>query len=279
VCTDEGGGCNIGWFAVGEWLEYTVDVRAATTYTLTLRLSCGEAGREISITDADGNPIATNIAVPSTGGWQNWEDVVVEGVALEAGEQVIRITNTGDQDYINMNYFSFEADIVPPVVEITSPLNGSEFNASETVTISANASSSASTIANVAFYANDELLITDDSAPYSFNWSGMTEGAYTIEAIATDTEGISSTETVSVTITPAPDVIYLTAGWNLIGHPELESVSLETALASIWSNVEIVKNFDGFYDANGPAELNSLQEMEFGIGYLVKVSENCELTW
>jgi len=41
--------------------------------------------------------------------------------------------------------------------------------------------------------------------------------------------------------------------------------------------VEIVKDLDGFYDSSVDPSLNSLSEMEFGMGYFVKVAQDCEL--
>jgi len=74
------------------------------------------------------------------------------------------------------------------------------------------------------------------------------------------------------------DVILLIPGWNLIGCPIEGSTAIESALSSIWENVELVKDFDKFYDVNAP-DFSLLKELEWGNGYLVKVSASCKLDW
>lgn len=76
-----------------------------------------------------------------------------------------------------------------------------------------------------------------------------------------------------------PVYIELSAGWNLIGYPKSESADLENALSSIWENVEVVKNFDGFFNKSNPVFLNSLSSMEWGGGYYVYVNQDCSLDW
>lgn len=73
--------------------------------------------------------------------------------------------------------------------------------------------------------------------------------------------------------------INLKAGWNLIGCPIDGSTAVETALSTIWSNVTIIKNLDTFYSSSNPAALNSLKTVEWGKGYMVKVSAPCTLIW
>lgn len=73
--------------------------------------------------------------------------------------------------------------------------------------------------------------------------------------------------------------IDLEAGWNLIGWPFSDSTEIETALSSIWDRVLIVKNNDSYYDISQPGFLNTLETLNWGNGYQIKVTENCELTW
>ena len=107
-CSDDDGGYNIGYATAGEWLEYTVNVQTAGVYTLTLRVACDGDGRTVSVS-SNGAPIAENVEIPNTGGWQTWQDVVIEDVVLQAGEQVIRIT-IGAQNYVNLNYMTLELE-------------------------------------------------------------------------------------------------------------------------------------------------------------------------
>lgn len=73
--------------------------------------------------------------------------------------------------------------------------------------------------------------------------------------------------------------VALRAGWNIVGCPLEGSTAIESALASIWQNVVTVKNMDSFYNKSTTPALNSLQNVEWGKGYMVRVSTACELTW
>ena len=115
VCTDAGGGFNLGYTLTGEWLEYTVEVANTGNYDLDLRLAKdGDGGLfHIEMDDVD---ITGPIAVPNTGGWQMWETVRLEDLSLTAGEHIMRIVF--DTDYTNLNYVTF--------IDLVTGLNTSE---------------------------------------------------------------------------------------------------------------------------------------------------------
>lgn len=104
--TDAGAGYNLGFTTAGEWLEYTVDVTKSGMYDLELRVACAEAGRTITIT-MDGDSIATDVSIPNTTGWQTWQTVTLNDIALISGQKVMRLT-IGAEDYVNLNYATFE---------------------------------------------------------------------------------------------------------------------------------------------------------------------------
>ena len=69
-------------------------------------------------------------------------------------------------------------------------------------TVSANASDSDGTIADVAFYAETTLIGRDTVAPYSVPWSAVPAGTYHLTAVATDDSGAQTTsQVVTVTVT------------------------------------------------------------------------------
>ena len=75
------------------------------------------------------------------------------------------------------------------------------------------------------------------------------------------------------------ETISLKAGWNFVGCPINGSTAVEKALSSIWSNVETVKDLDSFYSSINPLPMNSLKTVDWGKGYLVRVTAPCVLTW
>ena len=94
-----GGGINIGYVDVGDWLEYSIDVQTAGTYTIEYRLA-SNFGSDGFITLIDGTQIDQQW-VPNTGGWQSWVTKSAT-VNLQAGSQTLRINATGN--LWNMNW-------------------------------------------------------------------------------------------------------------------------------------------------------------------------------
>jgi uncharacterized repeat protein (TIGR03806 family) len=87
-------------------------------------------------------------------------------------------------------------------VAITSPATGASFAEPANITIGANASAGAVGIAKVGFYNGTSLIAEDTTAPYSVSWSSVTAGTYTLQAIATDSNGASATSAaVTITVT------------------------------------------------------------------------------
>lgn len=85
---------------------------------------------------------------------------------------------------------------------------------------------------------------------------------------------------IDVVVNPvAVEKIKLIAGWNMIGCPLMGSTDLSKALSSIWPYVETVKNLDSFYNKTQNAVFNSLLKLNWGEGYLIKVTSACELDW
>ncbi|MDB5271825.1 MAG: hypothetical protein JWO58_192 [Chitinophagaceae bacterium] len=86
-----------------------------------------------------------------------------------------------------------------PTVSISSPANNASVNAG-TITIGANASDNGS-IAKVEFYNGATLLGISTSSPYSYSWTGVTAGTYSLTARATDNQGgITVSSVVSLTV-------------------------------------------------------------------------------
>jgi O-glycosyl hydrolase len=87
---DTGGGYNVGWTRAGEWLEYTIDVKTAGLATLAFRVAAASVGGAFHA-EIDGVDVTGTLAVPSTGGWQNWATVTKTGVNLATGVHVLRL--------------------------------------------------------------------------------------------------------------------------------------------------------------------------------------------
>ena len=88
----------------------------------------------------------------------------------------------------------------PPTVTLTAPTGGAAYTVGTPITLTASASDSDGSIAQVAFYAGSTLLGTIPSSPYSLTWTSAAAGTYTLTAVATDNSGAATTS-AAVTIT------------------------------------------------------------------------------
>jgi endonuclease/exonuclease/phosphatase family metal-dependent hydrolase len=99
------GGHNVGWIWPGEWLNYTVNVAQAGSYSVELRVASPTGGR-LHVGFNNSSSIWADIRVPNTGGWQTWT-TVTEPVTLGAGVQ--QLTLFSDTGSFNLNHINVVA--------------------------------------------------------------------------------------------------------------------------------------------------------------------------
>jgi endonuclease/exonuclease/phosphatase family metal-dependent hydrolase len=112
---DSGGGYNLGWVGAGEWLNYTVNVATAGTYTLTARVASSGNGGTFYVEFNGSNKTGT-MTVPNTGGWQSYRDVNAT-VSLSSGVQTMRVrfASNGSTGAIgNVNYIRLSSGSTTP---------------------------------------------------------------------------------------------------------------------------------------------------------------------
>ncbi len=94
-----------------------------------------------------------------------------------------------------------------PAVNLTAPAPNAVYAAPGNVTLTATATDSVGTIAKVDFYQGTTLIGTSTAAPYSFNWTGVAAGPYSLTAVATNDAGMTTTSSaVAITVDAAPSV-------------------------------------------------------------------------
>src|SRR6185437_8740713 len=75
------------------------------------------------------------------------------------------------------------------------------FTAPASVTITASASETGGTISNVQFFNGTTLLGTSTTSPYSYSWTNVAAGTYSITAKATDNGGaVTTSAAVNITV-------------------------------------------------------------------------------
>jgi hypothetical protein len=135
-----------------------------------------------------------------------------------------------------------------PAVSISSPANNATFTAPASITINATATDTDGTISKVEFLNGTTLLNTDTAAPFSFAWTNVAAGTYSLTARATDNSGGVKTSTpVNVTVSaPAPPTVSLTSPANNATFAALANISLAaSASPSSGATISKVEFFNG----------------------------------
>jgi hypothetical protein len=96
---------NVGWTDVGEWMGYTIEDVTAGTYDVTVRISAMSSGG-IFFLQLSGQNLGV-LNVPSTGGWHNWQDMVIPNVEVTEGEKFLRVQTV--QAGYNIERITFES--------------------------------------------------------------------------------------------------------------------------------------------------------------------------
>lgn len=139
----------LGWTKVGEWIEYTVDVKYADTYTWTAKVASGldGSGFQMYLDDED---ISGKIEVENTGSWSDYTTTTGKTTQLSEGTHVLKIQITGA--YCNIDYITFNAD--------NSGAHADAFN-NEAIAIYPNPASDHLTVTGIDGISQLELMGTD----------------------------------------------------------------------------------------------------------------------
>ena len=105
--SDIDGGYNVGWLEDGEWLEYTTKVTEGR-YNIKARVA-SEIDMPGSLQVKLDDELLGSFDVTGTDGWQNWQTLTLEDVALAGGEsQLLRLEIQGEGSF-NLNWLEFES--------------------------------------------------------------------------------------------------------------------------------------------------------------------------
>ena len=156
------------------------------------------------------------ISVPGTK-VTTWEKYVTSGSKSLAKEANIN-SGTGSfqitLDPQSTTSFVGTAPVVTnpaPVVSITAPANNTVYTQGDNVTLNATATIATGSITKVDFYNGTTLLGTDATSPYSYTWSTVPSGIYSITAVATDGTGNKTTSSI-VTVKVVPAAVITPSG-------------------------------------------------------------------
>lgn len=108
-------GIAIGYTQTGEWLEYTVEVKADGEYNIEASVAAGNSTSAFKLY-MDDKAISDEVSVPQTAdnSWDSYETITVkEGVKLTAGKHVLKLEITAN--YVNIDWIKFSNSVDMPL--------------------------------------------------------------------------------------------------------------------------------------------------------------------
>lgn len=246
-----------------------------------------------------GNDLIIQHSYPQDG------DILYNSIALKAGKHaftfdyldynasnefaVVQIAGPGLSRKVIEDGDLFRVTGSKPLTNITSPLNNSTYSTSS-LTINAAASDSDGSISKVEFYEGSNKLGEDLNAPFSFNWTSIIDGTYTIRAKAYDNTGLTSISipvTITVNTSNTPPTVSIITPLTGTHYTAPASISISASTSDSEgpiSKVEFYQNgvklgedsnyptFDWTW-TNVPAGTYKLTAKAFDGGGLTKVSD------
>lgn len=105
--TDVGGGLDMGYTSVGDYLEYQIRVSRSALYNMEVRVACLSSAGTIQVQQLNEQGNVLNSALvnlPVTGGWQTWKSVVAE-IPLTEGVGKLKVKIVKPE--FNLNWYKF----------------------------------------------------------------------------------------------------------------------------------------------------------------------------
>lgn len=105
-CNDEvSNGFQVGFIDDKEWLMYTLDVNSKTTFDVAIRYSSESAEGKMHFENERGK-ISKTIAIPFSGGKDNWKTITLKSVVLNKGINKVKVYF--EKGNFNLNYLEFK---------------------------------------------------------------------------------------------------------------------------------------------------------------------------
>ena len=102
-CADpESNGYNIGWIAMGEWLNYTVNVSKQGKYKVKMKYSSDVTGN-VTI-KLNNEPVFMLVTLPNTGAWTNYKLFEFGEIEINQGINVIQVYCNGGFNYSFLDF-------------------------------------------------------------------------------------------------------------------------------------------------------------------------------
>lgn len=153
-----------------------------------------------------------------------------------------------------------------PTVDWTNPYNGQVFTNLNTINFATNANDNDGNITQVEFFVDGVSVGVDNSAPYTMNWTPSTFQNYTLKAEATDNEGKTNSQQITITVQNGTSVNISSAVTSSSddaeeevsnGSVDLTSTDLELAQESGITDQEVGMRFNNLNIPQGSTITNA----------------------
>jgi sulfur relay (sulfurtransferase) complex TusBCD TusD component (DsrE family) len=134
-----------------------------------------------------------------------------------------------------------------PTIVLSSPVSGANYTTPATISCAATVTANGHTITKVQFYNGATLLSTVATVPYSFSWTNVSAGSYSLTAQAVYDSGSTVASTpanVTVTNVPLPSIA-LTAPANGASYTAPASISLAATVTANGHTITKVQFYNG----------------------------------
>lgn len=98
-------GYSIGYNQEGEWLNYTVDVKETSKYTVSISAATDNASASCQLL-IDGKSITGEISAPNTGSFKDYRTVIARTGEISAGQHTLQLKITSS--WLDIDYMTFE---------------------------------------------------------------------------------------------------------------------------------------------------------------------------
>ena len=194
VQVNDPGVTNIGWTAGGEWLNYSVNVASAGTYSIDFVMASDPGGASVELSRISGTDttfIAASGDFQTTGGWGTYASFKV-AASLSAGEQLWHLVFTGGATNLDKITVIEGEPVIDPKVDAEA--SSLLINEGETVTFTDN-----STVVDTrtwTFEGGDPATSSDQEVTVTY----ATPGTYEAKIDINHTDGSAGSQTFEVVV-------------------------------------------------------------------------------
>jgi endoglucanase Acf2 len=254
VANNTAEGLTVGWINEGEWLKYTVNVAQSGLYSFAFRYASGNsAGGGPLHLEVDGQPVSSDIAVPSTSTtvWTVWATKTVADIPLTAGKHVLKLAFSAGEFNLGKMTFARTGDLTSSYPSANAGADVKVVLPATTTTL--NGSASYETSGKSLTYRWKQLYgpgvaIISDSTVSSPVISGLQDGMYNFRLTVKNTDGRISTDEVQVMVTSTANVaptVSLTSPANGSTFTEGKAVTLSANASDFDGTITKVDFYQG----------------------------------